>query len=149
MRVNNKKNITGTARKRNKPMIECDKSKYLDTYNDYEVIFNFLIKEAEKNNLSDGSDSIIISALAKELVLYHTCMADVDSRGPVIIYYNGAQQMEQINPSYKAAKIALDNVKALAKESGFTMRSRILMSSHFIKKEEEVDPIAELLKRAG
>jgi len=97
-------------------------------------------------DLLKESDKYLIEAFCRELDLYHKCMSEVEKEGVVIDFSNGKQEMQQINPHYKAAKIALDNVFKIGKEFGLTTNSRLRLIANMpiIDKDEPKDPIAAL-----
>jgi P27 family predicted phage terminase small subunit len=100
--------------------------------------------------LSAQIDVLLIDALARELEEYHTCMNVIKQEGSVRKFANGKQELMQIHPARKAAKLALDNALKLAKEFGLTTKSRLLLAAHKVDGNSfdagYVDPLAELLK---
>jgi P27 family predicted phage terminase small subunit len=93
-----------------------------------------------------GIDSQSLAAYCREMAMYHKCMDIVDKQGAVIPFENGRQEMTQINPAYKAAKIAFDNAMKVADKFGFNPSSR----SHLNLKAVEPDsPIMRLLTAAN
>lgn len=147
MRVNNNKDKTGTARrtKSRKVMVTSVDALTDCVVQDYTEIKEVVVKTIRDNGLFELVDNLLIDVFCRELAIYHTCMQDVESRGVVLSFMNGQQEMEQINPSYKAAKIALDNALKIGKDFGFTTRSRVLLSAHLIEPEVKKDPLAELM----
>jgi P27 family predicted phage terminase small subunit len=71
-----------------------------------------------------GIDLQSLAMYCREMSIYHFCMDIVQKEGVVKAFENGAQRMDQINPHYKVAKIALDNANKLADKFGFNPSAR-------------------------
>lgn len=93
-----------------------------------------------------GIDLQSLAAYCREMAMYHQCMEMVEKDGAVIPFENGKQEMMQINPAYKAAKIAFDNAMKVADKFGFNPSSRSQLS---IKAAQPDSPIMKLLNAAN
>lgn len=71
-----------------------------------------------------GIDLQSLAMYCREMATYHRCMDIVRKEGVVKEFENGAQRMDQINPHYKAAKLALESANKLADKFGFNPSAR-------------------------
>lgn len=71
-----------------------------------------------------GIDLQSLAMYCREMATYHRCMDIVRKEGVVKEFENGAQRMDQINPYYKVAKMALENANKIADKFGFNPSAR-------------------------
>jgi len=146
MKINTNKKKTGTYRAdRDKPTLKGSVVQRNKSATDSESIKDAVLELINDYGLSHSADSLLIDAFCIELEVYHNCMKQVKEEGVVISFVNGKQEMRQINPAYKAAKIALDNAMKIGKDFGLTTKSRALMAEHLVQEVEEHDPLDNLM----
>lgn len=88
------------------------------------VIWDFYCKYLKELNMLHAIDMHGLVMFCKELGIYYYCMEQVDKMGVVKGFKNGSQEMEQINPFYKAANLAFDRACKLADKFGFNPSAR-------------------------
>lgn len=88
------------------------------------TIWNDSCHYLKEVSMLHGIDLHSLAIYCREMATYHRCMDIVRKEGVVKEFENGAQRMDQINPYYKVAKMALESANKIADKFGFNPSAR-------------------------
>lgn len=147
MRINTDKKKTGTYRKDRDRKAKKSPTVEMAVPATIEDMRALVLATLREFGISQPADAPLVDAYCREMMLYKSCMDDVAAEGVVMDFENGKQVMQQINPKYKAAKLALDSAMKLATQFGLTLKARVAMANHlFDVPEENDDPLSAVIK---
>ena len=109
------------------------------------TIYNRICDHLKEHGALMDIDCYIVGCMAVAIDVRNEAIRLMNAEGLIQEFENGTRNL---SPEFSAFQKANNEIRQLSKCLGMDARSRLTMDYFMEKKEEPVDPIAELLKRA-